>query len=304
LPKPAIPHPDNLHRSPATVSGPGYACRNEIVCTFRRRQLVFVAIVLAVWYAYIAFLFVAPVAVGAVLIWRGRRRHKGILVVAGVVCAVFPEAYYFLDPPISHLANQFRATRLAALPRVKLTNQDTRTLVLRSYLTTMEETVLLQTGGIDRIITFTDYGDHLRRGKTDVSVAATVLTASRAPGCETLTYELWARKLHSFDHTLAATCLATTSEHLRLDEIFSMDSIVYASDNETSLLRPGTTFAGGAYELRHRHDGRDDLIAYAEELKVERQISAFCLPVMPCLQPVRQAGIDRLKFLLESLARS
>ena len=56
---------------------------------------MFVAIVLAVWYAYIAFLFVAPVAVGAVLIWRGRRRHKAVLVAAGVVCAVFPEAYYF-----------------------------------------------------------------------------------------------------------------------------------------------------------------------------------------------------------------
>ena len=78
-----------------------------------------------------------------------------------------------------------------------------------------------------------------------------------------------------------------------------MDLVVYASDNETSLLRPGTTFAGGAYELRHRHEGRDELIAYAEELRVERQISPFCLPVMPCLQPVRQASIDRLKFLLD-----
>ena len=207
---------------------------------------MFVAIFLFIWGVYVVSLFVAPLAVGAILIWKGLRGHKNILVVVGGVCACFPEAYFFLDPPLSDLAHQSRAASLAALPRAKLTNDDTRTLVIRSDLTDMEMIVLLQTGGIDRIIKVTGYGDHLRRSQSDFSVAATVVTATRAPGCETLTHELWARKSHHFDRELAATCISTTSEHLQHDELLAMDVVVYAADNETSLLRPGTTFGGGA----------------------------------------------------------
>jgi len=264
---------------------------------------MFIAIFLAVWYVYFAALYVVPLAVGAILIRKGLRGSNKILVTIGGVCALFPEVYFILDPPLSDLAHQSRAASLASLPHAKLTNDDTRTLVIRSYLTDMEMTVLLQTGGIERIIKVGDYGDHLRRRETGLSVAATVVSATRAPGCQTLTYELWARQLHHFDRTLAATCISATSEYLRNDELLGMDAVVYAADNETSLLRRGTTFGGGAYELRHWHEGRDDLIAYAEDLKVERQISPFCLPVMPCLQPVPHAAIDRLKFLLESLTR-
>jgi hypothetical protein len=79
-----------------------------------------------------------------------------------------------------------------------------------------------------------------------------------------------------------------------------MDAVVYATGNETSLVRPGTILDGAAYELRHRHEGRDDLIAYAEDVTVERQISPFCFPAAPCLQPIPHQGIDRLKFILDS----
>jgi hypothetical protein len=263
-----------------------------------------VAIFLAFFYAYVAFLFVAPPAVGAVLITVGLRGSKRIFIVAGIACAVFPEVYYFLDPHLSSLANQSRAASLASLPRVKLADDDTRTLVIRSYLTNKELTRLLQTGGIDRIVEVNNHRDLFRPREPDLLLATTVVTASRAPGCQTLTYKLWAEKRHSFNESRAASCVSTTSEHLRHDELLGMDAVVYAADNETSLVRPGTIFGGGAYEMRHRHEGRDDLIAYTEDVKVERQISPFCLPVMPCLQPIPHQGIDRLKFILESLARS
>lgn len=233
---------------------------------------VFSTIVFALLIACHFLNFAVPVcmiALGLALVGI-RRTFTAVAVGAALIAIPFAVYVGRIWAFEQHLKQ--RSDALASVPRAQIPRERPTTLIVLGYLTEAEQVLLLEKYGFQRIV-----GADLRGSRFAPVYYGSQSTATHAAGCAEFARN-WAvqRPVH-YDMRLTSTCIA---DDLTLRREADGDAIVYARDFDVSVRWPSNVRqAGSSYEVRLRHDGHEDVVAYIERSFYKRPSTPFCMPL-------------------------
>jgi hypothetical protein len=264
-------------------------------------------ILLAPLYLILSISYVIPIGVALACIFLALRATTLVSRVLYAALAVSPFLFYIVNVAITDAGLARRRTQLAALPRVTAGPPPLRTLIVVGYITDVEQAILLSAYGFERVYMIQQHFDPFDAARMDTPLYASVTT--RKDICDGLTLAAWKDGGRQDLDRRASACIQTSHLNATPAEL-GRAAIVFSMDHATTLHQrnaagAATLWAGGAYEVRRRANGRDELVDYWENPHVERQSSPLCFPIFDmCTTTTHNKDIDRLQFLTDALTRA